>query len=82
MHSNTGSCYVVANQAGNSTYAAAPTVNETVSAVAVVVKVAPTVTFTGAPAAPSTVDVHRVGNDGELRRHTDHHDDDGCCLLD
>jgi hypothetical protein len=51
MTASTGNCYVVANQAGNSTYAAAPTVNETVSAVAVVVKVAPTVTFTGAPSS-------------------------------
>ena len=49
MTANTGNCYVVANQAGNSIYAAAPTVNETVNAVATVVKIAPTVTFTGAP---------------------------------
>ena len=51
MTANTGNCYVVANQAGNSIYAAAPTVNETVSAVATVVKIAPTVTFTGAPSS-------------------------------
>ena len=49
MTSNTGFCYVVANQAGNSNYAAAPQVTETVTAVPHVTKIAPTVTFTGAP---------------------------------
>ncbi|MFZ1918734.1 MAG: Ig-like domain repeat protein [Terriglobales bacterium] len=50
MTSNTGHCYVVANQAGNSNYAAAAQVTETVTAVKKVTKIAPTVTFTGAPA--------------------------------
>lgn len=51
MTSNTGFCYVVASQAGNSNYAAAPHVIETVTAVKTVTKIAPTVTFTGAPSS-------------------------------
>jgi sugar lactone lactonase YvrE len=50
MTSDTGTCSVIANQADNSNYAAAPQVTETVTAVKTVKKVAPTVTFTGAPA--------------------------------
>ena len=50
MTSDTGTCSVIANQAGNSNYAGAPQVTETVTAVKTVKKVAPTVTFTGAPA--------------------------------
>jgi sugar lactone lactonase YvrE len=48
MTSDTGYCYVLANQAGNNNYAAAPQITETVTAVKKVTKVAPTVTFTGA----------------------------------
>ena len=51
MTGNTGTCSVIANQAGNSNYAPAPQVTETVTAVKTVTKVAPTVTFTGAPAS-------------------------------
>ena len=50
MTSNTGTCLVIANQAGNNNYAAAQA-TETVTAVRMVTKVAPTVTFTGAPAS-------------------------------
>jgi kumamolisin len=60
MTSNTGFCYVVANQAGNGTYAAAPQVTETVTAVKTVVKVAPTVTFTGAPSSASYLSTFTV----------------------
>ena len=66
MSSNTGNCYVVANQAGNNNYAAAQ-VTETVNAVATVVKVAPTVSFTGAPATAaylSTFTVATTENSG------------------
>jgi sugar lactone lactonase YvrE/uncharacterized protein (DUF2345 family) len=47
MTSGTGTCSVIANQAGNATYAAAPQVTQSVTAS----KIAPTVTFTGAPAS-------------------------------
>jgi len=49
MTANTGTCSVVASQAGNSNYSAA-TVTATVTAVKSVTKIPPTVTFTGAPA--------------------------------
>ncbi len=49
MTSNTGYCYVVANQAAGGNYAAASQVTENVMAVSHVTKIAPTVTFTGAP---------------------------------
>jgi hypothetical protein len=49
MTSNTGYCFVVANQAGSSNYSAATQVTETVTAVKTVKKIAQTVTFTGAP---------------------------------
>jgi hypothetical protein len=67
MTSDTGNCYVVANQAGNSNYAAATQVTETVAAVHSVVKIAPTVTFTGAPSAAaylSTFTVATTQNSG------------------
>jgi hypothetical protein len=67
MISNSGFCYVVANQAGNSNYAAAPQVTETVTAVKTVTKVAPTVTFTGAPSSAaylSTFTVATTQNSG------------------
>jgi len=67
MTSDTGKCYVVANQAGNSNYAAATPVTETVTAVHTVVKVPPTVTFTGAPASAaylSTFTVATTENSG------------------
>jgi hypothetical protein len=67
MTSSTGYCYVVANQAGNSNYSAAPTVTETVTAVKTVTKIAPTVTFTGAPANAaylSTFTVSTTQNSG------------------
>ena len=67
MTSSTGYCYVVANQAGNSNYAAAPQVTESVTAVKTVKKVAPTVTFTGAPASAaylSTFTVATTENSG------------------
>jgi len=67
MTSDTGNCYVDANQAGNTNYAAAPQVTETITAVKTVTKVAPTVTFTGAPAsAPdlSTFTVAATQNSG------------------
>src|SRR5208283_2819450 len=52
MTAKVGNCYVVANQAGNGTYSAAPQVTETVAAKAgAPVRIAPTVTFTGAPAS-------------------------------
>ena len=50
MTAKVGNCYVVANQTGNSNYAAATQVTETVVAKAgPPVRIAPTVTFTGAP---------------------------------
>jgi hypothetical protein len=64
--STPGHCYVVANQAGNSNYAPAPQVVVTVNA-GRVTKVAPTVTFTGAPTtAPylSTFTVATTANSG------------------
>jgi hypothetical protein len=67
MTSNTGFCSVVANQAGNSAYAAAPQVTETVTAVKTVTRIAPTVTFTGAPASAaylSTFSVATTQNSG------------------
>ena len=67
MTSDNGSCYVVANQAGNTYYTAAPQVTETVIAVKKVTKVAPTVTFTGAPASAaylSTFTVTTTQNSG------------------
>jgi hypothetical protein len=67
MTSDTGYCYVVANQAGNSEYSAAPTVTDTVTAVKKVTKVAPTVTFTGAPGSAeylSTFTVATTENSG------------------
>jgi hypothetical protein len=47
MTSGTGTCSVIANQAGNSTYAAAPQVTRTVSAT----QAAQTITFTTSPPA-------------------------------
>jgi hypothetical protein len=47
MTSGTGTCSVIANQPGNSYYSAAPTVTQTTSAQLI----APTVSFTGAPAS-------------------------------
>ena len=47
MTSGTGTCSVIANQAGNSNYAAAPQVTETVSAT----QAAQTITFTTNPPA-------------------------------
>jgi len=67
MTSDTGFCYVVANQAGNNNYSAAPQVTDTVTAVKTVVKIAPTVTFTGAPASAaylSTFTVATTQNSG------------------
>ena len=67
MTGNTGFCYVVANQAGNSNYSAAPQLIVPVTAVATVTKVAPTVTFTGAPASAaylSTFTVATTQNSG------------------
>ena len=66
MSSDTGNCYVVANQAGNNNYAAAQG-TETVNAVATVVKIAPTVSFTGAPGSAaylSTFTVAATENSG------------------
>jgi hypothetical protein len=68
MTNKVGNCYVVANQAGNATYAAATQVTETVAAKAgAPVRIAPTVTFTGAPSsAPyqSTFTVATTQNSG------------------
>jgi hypothetical protein len=50
MTSDSGFCYVVANQAGGGNYPPAPQVIKTVTAVKTVTRIAPTVTFTGAPA--------------------------------
>ncbi len=66
MTSNTGTCLVIANQAGNNNYAAAQA-TETVTAVRMVTKVAPTVTFTGASASAaylSTFTVATTENSG------------------
>jgi FG-GAP-like repeat len=49
MTSDSGYCYVIANQAAGGNYTAAPQIAEIVNAVRTVVKIAPTVTFTGAP---------------------------------
>jgi hypothetical protein len=67
MTADTGTCSVIANQAGNSNYAAAPQVTETVTAVKKVTKVLPTVTFTGAPSSAtylSTFAVETTQNSG------------------
>jgi alpha-tubulin suppressor-like RCC1 family protein len=67
MTSDSGYCYVAANQPGNSNYAAATQVTETVTAVRTVKKVAPTVTFTGAPESAaylSTFTVATTANSG------------------
>ena len=67
MTSNTGYCYVVADQAAGGNYAAAPQVTENVMAVSHVTKIAPTVTFTGAPidaAYLSTFTVAATQNSG------------------
>jgi hypothetical protein len=66
MTSNTGHCYIVANQPGNSNYLAAPQVMETVTA-GTVTKIEPTVTFSGAPANAaylSTFTVTTTANSG------------------
>jgi predicted outer membrane repeat protein len=67
MASNTGTCMVIANQTGNNNYAAATQVTETVTGVTTVIKVAPTVTFTGAPSSAyyqSTFTVATTQNTG------------------
>ncbi|MGB9264940.1 MAG: Ig-like domain repeat protein [Terriglobales bacterium] len=51
MTSSYGDCFVLANQAGNSNYAAAPQVAQIVHGVNSVVKIPPTVSFTGAPSS-------------------------------
>jgi len=51
MTSSYGDCFVLANQAGNSNYAAAPQVTQIVHGVNSVVKIPPTVSFTGAPSS-------------------------------
>ncbi len=66
MASNSGTCSVVASQAGNDNYAAAQA-TETVTAVRVVTKVAPTVSFTGATSSAaylSTFTVATTENSG------------------
>ncbi len=50
MNSGTGTCSVIANQAGNSNYAAAPTVTKTVTAT----QAAQTITFTTNPPASAS----------------------------
>ena len=60
MTSNTGTCYVVANQAGNNNYAAATQVTEPVTAVRMVIKMAPTVSFSGAPASSAYLSTFTV----------------------
>jgi hypothetical protein len=60
MTSDSGYCYVVANQAAGGNYAAAPQIAEIVNAVRTVVKVVPTVTFTGAPADAPYLSVFTV----------------------
>ncbi len=67
MTSDVGTCTVVANEAGNNNYAAATQVTAVVTAVKVVTKVAPTVTFTGAPGSAyylSTFTVATTENSG------------------
>ncbi len=67
MNSGTGNCYVVANQAAGGLYTAAAQVTDTVVAVHTVTKVAPTVTFTGAPSSAaylSTFTVATTQNSG------------------
>jgi Bacterial Ig-like domain (group 3)/NHL repeat len=67
MTSDSGFCYVVANQAGGGNYPPAPQVTATVAAVKTVTKIAPTVTFTGAPtnaAYLSTFTVATTQNSG------------------
>ena len=64
MGSSPGKCSVIANQSGNANYLAAANVTETTTTTA---KVAPVVTFTGAPAtAPyqSTFNVSATSNSG------------------
>ena len=63
MTNSTGTCNVIAKQAGNANYLAAPTVTETATAT----KATPAVTFTGAPAiAPylSTFTIVATSNSG------------------
>jgi sugar lactone lactonase YvrE len=67
MTSDTGYCNVVANQAGGGIYTPAPPVIETVTAVRTVIRIAPTVTFTGAPTSSvylSTFNVATTQNSG------------------
>jgi hypothetical protein len=67
MTSDSGFCYVVANQAGGGNYPPAPQVTDTVAAVKTVTKIAPMVTFTGAPsnaAYLSTFTVATTQNSG------------------
>jgi uncharacterized protein (DUF1800 family) len=64
MGSTAGKCNVIANQPGNANYSAAATVTETTSTTT---KIAPTVTFTGAPAAAqyqTTFTVAATSNSG------------------
>ncbi len=64
MGSGKGTCLVAMNQAGDGTYAPAPTVVETTN---VILPIAPTVTFTGAPATAvyqSTFPVSATSNSG------------------
>ncbi len=73
MTSDSGFCYVVANQAGGRNYPPAPQVTDTVAAVKTVTKIAPTVTFTGAPtnaAYLSTFNVATTQNSGVTPRIT------------
>jgi hypothetical protein len=73
MTSDTGYCYVVANQAGNSNYAAAGQVTESVTAVKTVKKVAATVTFTGTPESAaylSSFTVATTANSGIIPKIT------------
>ena len=67
MTSDSGYCNVVANQAGGGNYAPAPQVIKTVTAVRAVTRIAPTVTFTGAPTSAvylSTFNVAATQNSG------------------
>ncbi len=67
MTSDAGTCTVIANEAGNNNYAAATQVIAVVTAVKSVTKVAPTVTFTGAPGTAhylSTFTVATTENSG------------------
>ncbi|MGC2138340.1 MAG: hypothetical protein WA627_11280, partial [Candidatus Sulfotelmatobacter sp.] len=73
MTSDTGYCNVVANQAGGGIYTPAPPVIETVTAVRTVIRIAPTVTFTGAPTSSvylSTFNVATTQNSGVTPRIT------------